>query len=321
MTPPAAAPRPRLAALDLARGLALVAMIIYHFAWDLSFLGLIAADIRDIPGWIWFARAIAATFLALVGVSLVLAHRDGFDRRAFLRRLVMIAGAAGLVTAGTAIVLPDSFVFFGILHAIALGSVLALPFLRLPRPVILLAAIIVFALPEFVRLEAFSSPWLIWLGLGTRVPTTNDFVPVFPWFGFILAGMVLARSLDPARLPARTTDSPPARLLSRAGQNSLAIYLLHQPILFGALSLLALAILPRPDPDAAGFLSSCQAQCRSSGGDVIICTNLCRCAVEALKAEGLWAAALADRMDGAQKARMEAISRRCAETGAAAGVR
>lgn len=318
MTPPAPAlPARRLATIDLARGIALVAMMIYHFTWDLSFLGLIATDIRDIPAWTWFARTIAASFLVLVGVSLALAHRERFDTHGFLRRLAIVAGAAALVSAGTYLVLPASFVFFGILHAIAVGSILALGFLRLPLALVILAAGATLLLPEFFRLDTFSEPWLVWLGLGTQVPPTADFVPVFPWFGFILAGIVLGRGIDPARLAPADLLPRPARLLARAGRNSLTIYLLHQPILFGALSLLAMAILPKPDPEATGFLAACQAQCRSAGGEALVCTSLCRCAVGALKAEGLWQSVLADRLDPAQRGRMEAISRRCAETSAA----
>ena len=129
--------RLRIPALDLARGAALAAMVIYHAAWDLSFLGLIETDIRDHTGWILFARAIAASFLVLVGIGLVLAHASGADapgwnRAASFKRLGMITGAALLVTAGTYAAMPDNFIFFGILHAIAVSSVLALPFLRLP---------------------------------------------------------------------------------------------------------------------------------------------------------------------------------------------
>ncbi|MCA3674660.1 MAG: DUF1624 domain-containing protein, partial [Methylobacterium sp.] len=114
----------RLPIIDAARGVAIVAMVIYHFGWNLSFLELIPVDLRDFPLWIWFGHAIAASFLALVGVGLVLAHGQGFGRERFLRRLAFVVGAAALVTAGTYLVFPDRFIFFGILHHIALASLL-----------------------------------------------------------------------------------------------------------------------------------------------------------------------------------------------------
>ncbi len=69
--------RERWPAIDLARGLAIAAMVVYHFTWDLSYVRLIATDIIGHPAWQLFARTIAASFLILVGVGLVLGHGDG----------------------------------------------------------------------------------------------------------------------------------------------------------------------------------------------------------------------------------------------------
>ncbi len=97
----------RLPPVDLARGIAVLAMIVYHFVWDLSFLGLVDPTLRDAPGWTAFARVIAVSFLTLAGFGLVLAHGSGLDRAKFLRRLALVAGAAALVSAGTYIAFPS----------------------------------------------------------------------------------------------------------------------------------------------------------------------------------------------------------------------
>lgn len=301
----------RIPALDAARGVAIVAMVIYHLGWNLSFLELIPVDLRDYPLWVFFGHAIAASFLALVGVSLVLAHGGGFGRERFLRRLALVAGAAGLVTAGTYLVFPDQFIFFGILHHIALASVLALPFLRWPWVVSALAAIVVFALPLVFKADALSSPWLIWLGLGTRVPATNDFVPVFPWFACVLAGIAIAKAWRPAAIPQAEHPGAPIRALAWMGRKSLPIYLLHQPILYGGLALLASVILPPVDRETRGFLLSCQQQCQSTGGDTLACSTFCGCVVAGLKKEGLWQRVLADTPDIASKLRIDGVTRQC----------
>lgn len=318
---PQDAPR-RVQGIDVVRGAALVAMIVYHFAWNLSFLGLSGADIRDSAGWTWFARGIAATFLVLSGIGLVLAHRRGFDRAAFLRRLALIAGAALAVTGATFIVFPQSFIFFGILHAIAAGSVLALPFLRLPAWLTAITAAGVIALPSLVRFDALAAPWLAWLGLGTREVFANDFVPVFPWFGMVLIGVALGKTWvtrAPAFLAsgAPATASAPARLLAAAGRRSLVVYLVHQPVLFGALWLLAAALQPQPAADARSFLSACQSNCRDSGAEASLCTRACTCVVDTLRTEGLWAAARAETLDPALKDRIDGVSRRCVEAATA----
>jgi uncharacterized membrane protein len=67
------ASRPRLTRIDIARGVALIAMAIYHFGWDLEFFGYMAPATTAHGGWKLFARCIASSFLFLVGFSLVLA--------------------------------------------------------------------------------------------------------------------------------------------------------------------------------------------------------------------------------------------------------
>jgi uncharacterized membrane protein len=64
-------------AVDVARGVAIVAMISYHFAWDLSFLELAPIQVVGDPAWNVYARAIAGSFLALAGLGLSLAHARG----------------------------------------------------------------------------------------------------------------------------------------------------------------------------------------------------------------------------------------------------
>src|SRR5262245_59589025 len=130
--PAVAVRRPRFAIIDLIRGIAVVAMIVYHFSWDLLDSKLITADVVDDTGWRAFAHIIAGTFLALVGFNLAIAHRSGIRRGPYFRRLAILAAAAAAVSLGTYWFMPDAFVFFGILHMITVASVLALPFVRAP---------------------------------------------------------------------------------------------------------------------------------------------------------------------------------------------
>src|SRR6478752_3936239 len=191
--PTSSLPRRRIDLVDLARGLALVAMFVYHFAYDLSHFDLIATDVPAHPGWSAFARLIAGSFLTIVGFSLVLATRRGVNLSAYFRRLAMVVGAAALVTIATWFAMPESFIYFGILHNIALSSVLALPFLRLPAAVLLLFSALLFALPLLPAPQMLDQPWLLWLGFAHVSGATADFVPIVPWFGCVLAGMALGK--------------------------------------------------------------------------------------------------------------------------------
>ncbi len=227
----------------MARGAALAAMVAYHFSWDLSFYGLADIPVTSSTGWIVFARTIASSFLVLVGVSLVLAARSGIKWRGYLRRLAQIVAAAAAITVATWFLFPATYIFFGILHAIALFSILALAFLWLPPLLTLGAAALAFAAPSLFSGPVFDQSWLLWTGLGTFFPPSNDYVPLFPWFGMTLAGMALARIGENAglwdRLAGWRTQTRLARLASFSGRHSLIIYLAHQPVLLALLGAVA----------------------------------------------------------------------------------
>jgi uncharacterized membrane protein len=233
----------RLHLIDAARGLAIVAMVAYHVAWDLYYLGFIATDVIDLPAWVAFQRSIVTAFLLLVGVGLVLAHGDGIRWPRFWRRFAVLLGAAILTSAGTYIALPEYFVYFGILHAIALFSLLGLAFVAAPLWLVVLGALLVLVPPGFVTNPAMIEKPLSWIGFWPTPPMTTDIVPVFPWFGVVLLGIVAVRLLRASSLwpslAAMTLDGPAGRTLRFMGRWSLAIYLAHQPLIYGALSLIA----------------------------------------------------------------------------------
>ena len=225
--------RRRIPALDVARTVALICMAIYHFTVDLALFGLVAPE-RPFTGFFhYFAPAIAGSFLFLSGISLSLAHGGGFRRRPWLKRLAQIAAGAALVSAATYADNPDTYVFFGILHVIAAASILGLAFLRARVWLTLAFAALAFVAPHYLRSTVFDAPWLLWLGLSSAIPRSIDFEPVFPWIGPFLLGMAAARAGLPQRLAASRAPGALLRLMSWPGRHSLAIYLIHQPVLFG----------------------------------------------------------------------------------------
>jgi uncharacterized membrane protein len=279
---------PRIAAIDVLRGVAIVAMVIYHLSWDLLFYGWVDWAVEDGLGWRIFRTLIAGTFLALVGVSLVLAHRSGFNRRGFVRRLAMVAAGAVAVTIATYAVFPNAFVFFGILHAIALFSVLGLLFLRLVWWFCLACAVIVIALPFLVQASLFDWPPLLWVGLGTYFPRTMDYEPIFPWFGATLLGMAAAKLYLPDRLAGWRAGDRVSRSLRWAGRHSLPIYLIHQPVLIALVYAATLAFgAPQQSAGMAGFTQACQQNCRGGGFEQSFCTAYCSCLAGEAMAAGL----------------------------------
>jgi uncharacterized membrane protein len=300
----AAAPA-RIVALDAARGAAIVAMVAFHLIWDLGNFGYIDRDFPYSAGVKLFGHAIAIAFLFIVGVSLVLARARGAGWGAFRRRFFMIAGAAGLVSLGTYIAFPQAFVFFGILHCIALSSLLAAPLLALRWPAALFAAVVASLAPLVFSHPLFNPIWLSWIGLSTIEPLTNDYQPLLPWSGAVFAGVATAKVWR-AQNMAPIGAGFRAGVMSWLGRRSLALYLLHQPVLFGVFNGLALLGAAPHDTGVAAFVAACVAQCEQSGGSTAICKDPCRCTAEQATRSG----SLPD-LPGERVERINEIARRC----------
>lgn len=229
----------RLVEVDLLRGLAILGVVIFHIVWDLEYFGFISG-VAFHPVWLGFGRILAGTFVFLVGVSLVLAHSQSFDAKSFLKRLLIVSTFALMITVVTWFVFPDSFIFFGILHAIAISSLVGLVFLKQPMPIVWLAIFFAYFLPRFFNSSSFDTRWLAWTGLFENSPPSNDFVPVFPWIALTLLGIALARMIElPLRtsfLPENIQAKPALRFLTWSGKKSLPIYLVHQPLLLAIIA-------------------------------------------------------------------------------------
>ena len=303
----------RIAAIDIARGVALVAMAIYHFTWDLEFFGYIDPGMTAVGGWKLFARCIASSFLFLAGVSLFLAHGRFIRWPGFLRRFAMVAGAALAISLVTYFAVPGGFIFFGILHQIALASLLGLAFLRLPAVLILVMAALIIAAPQFLRSEFFDQPWWWWTGLSSAYPRSNDYVPVFPWFGAVLIGMAVAKLAVRAGITeqmAAWTFGGWSRPLILAGRHSLAVYLVHQPVLIACIWLFAQVVPPVQESPEVRFLQSCEQSCGEMR-DTEFCTRYCACMIGALERDNAMTGIYSGDESPELRARVEDIAGIC----------
>lgn len=305
----------RIAAVDVARGAALIGMFVYHLTWDLGFFRFIDADIPLTPAFHLYAHAVASAFLFLVGVSLVLAARSGMNWGAYGERLVWIVACAAVISLGTWFLFPKAFIFFGILHCIAVASVLALPFLRLPVWVGALGAAASFVAPSLLASASFDRPSLWWIGLGTKPPMTCDYQPVLPWAGMVLLGVVVARLVLPgfahASWPNWVPRNMPVRAMAWGGRHSLFVYIVHQPVILGILFLIFQITGPSKDVEARPFLRACNHQCLTAGAMLGTCIAACRCIVDRSRSSGLWERVLADRLSDDERGRFHRLRVEC----------
>ena len=223
--------------LDALRGLAIVWMAAYHFGFDLNHFGLLQPrqSPHSDPLWVAHRTAILGLFLfcAGAGQAVALDAAQGWPR--FWRRWAQVAACAVLVSAGSALVFPRSWIAFGVLHAMAVMLVAGRLLAPLRSGLWPLAGALLL-LPALWRHPLFDSPWLSWTGLVTHKPFTEDYVPMLPWFGLLLAGLASGQWLLAHRRAWMAGAVPaPLRPLATLGRWSLSFYMLHQPVLFGLL--------------------------------------------------------------------------------------
>jgi len=222
----------RVAAIDAIRGFALGLMFVYHFAFDLRLYGVIAADFENDRFWLGFRALIVSMFMVLVGVSLVLADRPGAPPAHFWRRVAVIGACALAVSAASWISFPGTFIYFGILHCIAVASILAWPFVRRPVAAFVIGCVVIVAGLALSH-PVFDARALSILGFVAHKPITGDYVPLAPWAGVAFIGIALGNALaDRSFAPLRPLVSTPG-WLRWLGRHSLAVYMIHQPLLLG----------------------------------------------------------------------------------------
>ncbi len=231
----------RLDRLDALRGLAMVWMMAFHLVFDLNFLGLLQPrqNFYADPLWTGLRTAIVSLFLLCAGLGQAVVAQRGRGWPRFWRRWAQVAGCAVLVSVGSALMFPNSWISFGVLHGMAVMLLLT-RFLQPLGPWLWPLGALLLMLPTWLAHPLFDQPWLQWVGLVTRKPVTEDYVPVLPWLGVMLLGQAVGQRLLRRRstllgagLPA--VAAPLWRGLAGLGRWPLTVYMLHQPLFLGLL--------------------------------------------------------------------------------------
>ena len=243
----------RFDAVDALRGFAMVWMTVFHLCFDLTQFGYLKQNFYSDPFWTWQRTVIVSLFLLCAGMGQAIAVAQGQSWRRFWRRWALVLGCALLVTAGSRLMYPKSFIYFGVLHGMALMLIIArltahwggwlwgLGLLAIAIKFIAVYACNALATAEFV--EMLNAPTLNWLGFITRKPITEDYVPLLPWLGVMWWGVAAGNWLSSRSREARAPRLPVLlQPLATLGRWSLSYYMLHQPVLIGALMALASTI-------------------------------------------------------------------------------
>ena len=224
---------PRIFLLDAMRVFAIVMMIAFHFCYDLRYFGWTSWDVPLGDGWRHWRYFILSLFIFTMGASMGFATANGRNYRRFYKRLGQIAACAALITIMSLVMFSKSWIYFGILHFMVLGSCFVFLFANTNWKISGLVGIVI--------LTGFFIGWLPrrWpFDFITALPGyTEDFVPLFPWLGVAFLGLAFSQWLrDSQTLLGQLTmirrDDGLGRVISFSGKRSLWIYMIHQPILF-----------------------------------------------------------------------------------------
>lgn len=224
----------RIAWLDALRGLAILLMVVYHLLFDLEYLGIADTAIGSLPLMI-FQRSIGTLFLLLVGISLTVSesrNKEGYGK--YVKRASGLFAVALIISLATWIYPHEGFIKFGIIHLIAV-SVLIAPFFFRLGPLNLVAGALIILAGSYFNSFYVDADYLFWLGLISKNYFALDHYPIAPWFGIVLFGIYAGSKALPAGNDMVMPRISHFGLLEFLGRHSLAIYLIHQPILIGIL--------------------------------------------------------------------------------------
>ncbi|KAF5049059.1 hypothetical protein SDC9_58046 [bioreactor metagenome] len=214
----------RIWEIDFLRAIAIILMVIFHIVYDLNeFVGL---DIDYLSGfWYWEGKTSALMFIFLAGIS------SGFSKNT-VKRGIKILIFAMLITLVTYIFFREQYIRFGILHLLGTSMVL-FPLLKKMNNILLFISAVFIALTAIlIKSTLVNTSLLLPFGVMYRGFVTLDYYPISPYLSVFILG-ILAYKIYYYKGQSIFKFHYKNEYLSIISKNSLAIYLIHQPVLVG----------------------------------------------------------------------------------------
>lgn len=232
----------RIWLIDELRGLAILLMVLDHAFFDIVFIFGVDIPLFTSPFISAVRLSFELLFVAISGASCHLSRNN-------LKRGILCFLLGLPVTIVTYIFFKEQLVLFGILQCLGVCMIIFALFKKLLAKMNRAVGFFIFAflalitynsyffeigIPGFLVFEVpmdIASVWLIPVGFPPIDYFPVDYFPLFPWLFVFLAGSFFGAFLKEKRAPELFYKRH-SKFLSLIGQNTLIIYLLHQPVVF-----------------------------------------------------------------------------------------
>lgn len=240
----------RIYFLDELRGVLIIYVVLYHLIYDISVYS------TPISQWL-FSGTVQAVRIVGTGLLIFISGISCVYSRNNLLRGIKTFGIGMCITLVTYFIIPDELVLFGILHFLGISMMLyglCSKLFKCASPPIELGFIIcfilflftfniysselgffgnvLFHLPEGFRLPSA----LFFLGISSNHVYSADYYPLLPWFFLFLSGSFMGHIIKNNTIPPFFYKKHNT-VLAIIGQHTMIIYLVHQPLLYGLVSL------------------------------------------------------------------------------------
>src|SRR3989338_1352996 len=224
--------------IDLLRGVAIVFMVIFNYAFALDYLHIYTIT----SGWgFWwlFPRVVAGTFILVSGIAAYISYQKKKNSTHRIKRGAVIFGWGLALTAATFLLVPSATIWFGILHLIGLSVMISPLFMKLGRKNLIIGLALAL-IGFYLNNPIVDTPLLMPLGFLPPNFTTLDYFPLLPWFGVFLIGLFIGEKLYTKGKRRFKIKEPRFEIINLFGRHSLFIYLIHQVVLLFVLYSLGL---------------------------------------------------------------------------------